>query len=113
MTSCEVPYVRADWFVHAAARPKLYHELVTLPDYQGVPERVSTLERLLGVDMPANFDNDRLWRAGFSSKKSGLYGSLYTKALLSFFQLFLKRADFFSKKSSVLSQKSSALSKKI
>ena len=72
MTSCEVPYVRADWFVHAAARPKLYHELVTLPDYQGVPERVSTLERLLGVDMPANFDNDRLWRAGFSSKKSGV-----------------------------------------
>ncbi len=72
LTHCEIPYLRADWFVHTAARPELYHKLVTLPDYQGIPERVGTLERLLGVDLQANFDNDRIWRAGFSGKKSGV-----------------------------------------
>lgn len=72
MTYCEVPYLRADWFIRTAARPELYHKLVTLPDYQGIPERVNVLERLLSVDLQANFDNDRIWRAGFSGKKSGV-----------------------------------------
>ncbi|MFK7817103.1 MAG: c-type cytochrome domain-containing protein [Planctomycetaceae bacterium] len=71
-TGCQIPYVRADWFVHTATRPALYHRLVTLPDFQGIPERVGTLERLLGVNLQTNFDTDRLWRAGFSGKKSGV-----------------------------------------
>ena len=65
-TYCDIPYLRADWFVHAAARPALYHSLVTFPDHQGIPNHVSQLEQLLGVNLQHNFDNDRLWRAGFS-----------------------------------------------
>ena len=30
-TGCELPYVRADWFVATASRPPLYHDLLQLP----------------------------------------------------------------------------------
>ena len=30
--SCELPYVRGDWFVVAASRPPLYHDVLQLPD---------------------------------------------------------------------------------
>jgi serine/threonine protein kinase/formylglycine-generating enzyme required for sulfatase activity len=30
-TRCRVPFVRADWFVFAASRPPLYHDLLKLP----------------------------------------------------------------------------------
>lgn len=72
LTGCEIPYLRADWFVYHASRPPLYHELVTLPDYIGIPDQLGVLERLLGVDALADFDNDREWRAGFSGEKSGV-----------------------------------------
>ena len=66
-TGCDLPYLRADWFVHNAARPPLYHQLVTFPDFAGIPERLDVLERLMGVDLKGDFDHDRLWRAAFKS----------------------------------------------
>lgn len=72
LTDCDLPYLRADWFVFHASRPPLYHQLVTLPEYVGIPEKLSVLERLLGVDVEENFKNDRLSRAGFSGEKSGV-----------------------------------------
>jgi hypothetical protein len=72
LTYCDMPYLRADWFIYHAARPPLYHELVTLPDYVGIPEKQSTLEKLVGVNLLDNYQNDRLWRAAFSGKKSGV-----------------------------------------
>jgi hypothetical protein len=47
-TGCAVPYVRGDWFAHAASRPPLYHDLLDLP------ETARTLERRLGVDVESN-----------------------------------------------------------
>lgn len=70
LTGCDLPYLRADWFVFHAARPPLYHQLVTLPDFQGIPTRLEVLERLMGVDLRGDFERDRLWRAAF--KKSGV-----------------------------------------
>ena len=72
LTGCEIPYLRADWFVYHASRPPLYHQLVTLPDFIGIPDQVGVLERLLGVNPQADFDKDREWRAGFSGEKSGV-----------------------------------------
>src|SRR5262249_45398134 len=31
-TQCELPYLRADWFVFAASRPPLYHQVLQLPE---------------------------------------------------------------------------------
>jgi serine/threonine-protein kinase len=64
MTGCEIPYVRADWFVATATRPPLYHILVK------IPTNAKVLEAKLDVDIPANFRRNRLWRAGFT--KSGV-----------------------------------------
>jgi serine/threonine-protein kinase len=72
LTYCDLPYLRADWFIYHAARPPLYHELVTLPDYVGIPKQQSDLEKLVGVNLWENYQEDRLWRAAFSGKKSGV-----------------------------------------
>jgi mono/diheme cytochrome c family protein len=64
LTDCELPYLRADWFVHTAARPPLYHDLLLLPD------SAVTLEDSMDIDILGNFQKDRLARAGFS--KSGV-----------------------------------------
>ncbi|TVQ01855.1 MAG: hypothetical protein EA381_04495 [Planctomycetaceae bacterium] len=71
-TECDLPYLRADWFVHHASRPPLYHQLVTFPDFVGIPENLATLERLLGVDIRRNFRDGKLVRAAFSGNKSGV-----------------------------------------
>ena len=34
LTHCELPYLRADWFVYYASRPPLYHDLLGLPANQ-------------------------------------------------------------------------------
>jgi serine/threonine-protein kinase len=62
----ELPSLRVDWFVAVASRPPLYHRLLELPEQAG------ELEKLLKVDVRANFLDDRLARAGFSS--SGISG---------------------------------------
>ncbi|WP_422928525.1 c-type cytochrome domain-containing protein [Singulisphaera sp. PoT] len=61
MTVCELPYVRADWFVFAASRPPLYHDVLRLP------ATIEELERKLDVDVAANIRQDRVSRAGFNA----------------------------------------------
>jgi serine/threonine protein kinase len=68
----DFPYVRADWFVYSAARPPLYHALLTFPDQVGLPESQSTLERLLAVDPVRNYEKDLLKRAAFTGEASGV-----------------------------------------
>ncbi len=64
LTQCDLPYVRADWFVYHASRPPLYHELLGLPAHQ------KSLEAELGVNSLENFDRDRVLRAAF--RRSGV-----------------------------------------
>src|SRR5262249_35161443 len=52
-------YVRADWFIANASRAPLYNSSLALPNTAG------ELERILGVDMPSDFLNGKLRRAGF------------------------------------------------
>src|SRR5262249_14884645 len=51
---CDVPYLRADWFVANASRPPLYHRVLRLPDC------AADLERLLGVDVEEDFLRNNL-----------------------------------------------------
>ena len=57
----EFPYYRADWFLATASRPPLYHVLLELP------EEVEALRDRLNVDVAADFQTDRLVRAGLIS----------------------------------------------
>jgi mono/diheme cytochrome c family protein len=59
-TGCPLPYVRADWFVFAASRPPLYHEVLNLPGTAG------DLEKLLHVDAAENVRQRNVARAGFN-----------------------------------------------
>ncbi|WP_406694712.1 c-type cytochrome domain-containing protein [Singulisphaera sp. Ch08] len=61
MTDCELPFVRADWFVYAASRPPLYHDVLRLPT------TIEELEKKLDVDALANIRQDRAVRAGFNA----------------------------------------------
>jgi formylglycine-generating enzyme required for sulfatase activity len=58
-TGTDVPVVRADWFVFAASRPPLYHDLLELPRTD------RELETALNVDAAANIREERVARAGF------------------------------------------------
>ncbi len=58
---CALPYVRGDWFVAAAARPPLYHEILQLPTTE------KELEALLHVDVEENIRSFQVARAGFNS----------------------------------------------
>jgi serine/threonine-protein kinase len=64
LIGCDLPYVRADWFVATASRPPLYHVLLDLPTHARV------LEQRLQVNVAENFLRDKLARAGFA--KSGV-----------------------------------------
>jgi tetratricopeptide (TPR) repeat protein len=59
-TGCRLPLVRADWFVAAAARPPLYHEVLQLPATD------AELERELRVDVTEDIRQERVARAGFN-----------------------------------------------
>ena len=62
-TDCELPFVRADWFIAAASLPPLYHEIL------GLPETDRELETQLEVNVAENLKNApgvRVWRAGFN-----------------------------------------------
>jgi tetratricopeptide (TPR) repeat protein len=60
VTSCDLPFMRADWFVFAASRPPLYYEILQLPRTD------RELERLLNIDVAANIEQERVARAGFN-----------------------------------------------
>ena len=62
-TNCELPFVRADWFIATASLPPLYHEILDLPKTD------KELETRLEVDVAENLKNApgvRVWRAGFN-----------------------------------------------
>jgi WD40 repeat protein/mono/diheme cytochrome c family protein len=59
-TGCDLPYVRADWFVATAARAPLYYDLLQLPTFD------RELERQLRVDVVQDIQDDRVIRAGFT-----------------------------------------------
>ncbi len=62
-TQTNLPFVRADWFVFAASRPPLYHDLLRLPT------NVGELEKKLEIDVLKNIKSERVWRAGFNGSK--------------------------------------------
>lgn len=58
-SGAEVPYIRADWFVTNASVPPLYQNILYLPN------TIGELERLLGVDVNRNLQEERnMVRAG-------------------------------------------------
>ena len=62
-TDCELPFVRADWFIATASLPPLYHDIL------GLPETDRELETQLEVNVAENLKNApgvRVWRAGFN-----------------------------------------------
>ncbi|MEL7499883.1 MAG: c-type cytochrome domain-containing protein [Planctomycetota bacterium] len=59
LSGAQSPVVRADWFIFAASRPPLYHDLLQLPT------RIEDLERLVGVDTLENIKQGDAARAGF------------------------------------------------
>ena len=62
-TDCELPFVRADWFIATASLPPLYHEILDLPKTD------KELETRLEVNVAENLKNApavRVWRAGFN-----------------------------------------------
>jgi len=62
-TNCELPFVRADWFIATASLPPLYHDIL------GLPETDKELETQLEVNVAENLKNApgvRVWRAGFN-----------------------------------------------
>ena len=62
-TKCELPFVRADWFIATASLPPLYHEILDLPKTE------QELEAQLAVPVAENIMNApgvRVWRAGFN-----------------------------------------------
>jgi tetratricopeptide (TPR) repeat protein len=61
LTQCRLPYVRGDWFVAAAARPPLYHDVLQLPATE------QELEKMLRVDVAEDLRQERVARAGFNS----------------------------------------------
>jgi mono/diheme cytochrome c family protein len=60
MTQSALPHVRADWFVFAASRPPLYHDVLKLPKSD------RELEKLLQVDVAEDIRQERVVRAGFN-----------------------------------------------
>ena len=62
-TNCEVPFVRADWFIATASLPPLYYNILNLPKTD------RELEVQLEVNVETNLEvapGKRVWRAGFS-----------------------------------------------
>ncbi|MFO0811335.1 MAG: SUMF1/EgtB/PvdO family nonheme iron enzyme [Gemmataceae bacterium] len=60
MTDWELPAVRADWFVYAASRPPLYHDILRLPQTD------RALEKELKVDVMEDIEAGHVVRAGFN-----------------------------------------------
>jgi serine/threonine protein kinase len=61
LANTSMPSVRADWFAARASRPPLYHPLLE------IPENLQDLEKRLKVDPCADFQRNKLARAGFAT----------------------------------------------
>jgi hypothetical protein len=64
LTETSIPFVRGDWFIFAASRPPLYHEVLRMPASD------IALERLLNINVAQNIREETVMRAGFV--KSGV-----------------------------------------
>ncbi len=62
-----IPHIRADWFVFAASRPPLYHDVLELPKTD------LELEKLLHIDVLENIRTEEVARAAFNG--SGVSGN--------------------------------------
>lgn len=58
LAGSDLPYLRADWFITAAAQPPLYHAMLRLP------QTARDLEQQLRVDVEQDFLRDKLARGG-------------------------------------------------
>jgi WD40 repeat protein/mono/diheme cytochrome c family protein len=58
-TQCETPWIRADWFVQAASRPPLYHEILQIPATD------LELEQMVRVNVRDNIEQEKVARAAF------------------------------------------------
>ena len=70
LTSSELPYLRADWFVFATLQPPLYHDLV------GIPSTLTQLEQSLDIDRFREIRNRNVARAGMIESKVSDYNRL-------------------------------------
>jgi WD40 repeat protein len=59
-TQTSMPYVRVDWFVYAASKPPLYHEVLN------APESAQQLEQMLHVNVESNIEQEKAIRAAFN-----------------------------------------------
>jgi mono/diheme cytochrome c family protein len=77
MTSTEIPFIRADWFVAAASMPPLYHDILELPTNEADLETCGrAARRCLNIDTQRNLQDSpglRVVRAGFT--ESGVSNS--------------------------------------
>ena len=77
LTSTQIPFIRADWFVAAASMPPLYHEILELPESESALETcVNSAKRCLQIDTERNLRESpglRVVRAGFT--ESGVSNS--------------------------------------
>lgn len=66
LTGCNLPRIRADWFVFALAQPPLYHEALQIPGLDLKTDGADTeLETRLGINVKRNLTSGRALRAGF------------------------------------------------
>ena len=68
-TKCKLPHVRGDWFVNAAARPPLYHDILDLPATD------KELEAKLGINAAKNIENELVRCAGFKDSGVAIEGN--------------------------------------
>jgi serine/threonine-protein kinase len=87
LVGCELPFVRADWFVATASRPPLYETILDLP------ADARALERRLDVDVKGDFLRDRLARAGFATSGVSSHNRLIERHDASF-GAYWKSYDF-------------------
>ena len=59
LTNCNIPIVRADWFVSNATKPPIYHNILS------IPETASELEKTVNVNVINNLNRNVVNRAGF------------------------------------------------
>ncbi len=94
LTTTDVSYIRADWFIANAVKPALYHVILALPqtDFE--------LEKILRVNVAQNIEiaaGKRIWRAGFL--KSGIsYFNRIVERHKSPYGAYWKSYDFSSNK---------------
>ncbi len=72
-TRCDLPFVRADWFLSKAALPPLYHDIL------GLPKTLNELAGMLHVNIKDNIENapgKRVWRAGFTKSSVALHNRI-------------------------------------